>query len=179
MSILPFRSAVSGLASASVIMVVTLMTATCGCRPSGLPVQYVEGAVSLDGKPLSGATIAFQPLTADGLPAYGGTDAKGIYRLTTTRGGRRDGGALVGEYAITVSKWGNRLEDLPAEPDPGDTVAMAEWLRKKDALERLPHDYIVPKRYGDPKTSGLTASVKQGRNTGAAFVFELTSDSPK
>lgn len=179
MSPLSFRSAVSGLASASLIVVVTLVAATCGCRPTGLPVQYVEGAVSLDGKPLSGATIAFQPLTADGLPAYGGTDAKGIYRLTTTRGGRRDGGALVGEYAITISKWRNRLEDLPAEPDPGDTVAMADWLRKKDALERLPPDYIVPKRYGDPKTSGLTASVKQGRNKGAAFVFELTSDSPK
>ncbi len=154
-----------------------LIVTAAGCGQSGPAVQYVEGRVLLDGAPVSGATVNFQPLTPEAMPAYGGTDAEGIYRLTTTRGGRRDGGALAGDYAITISKWRNRLEDLPAEPDPSDTTALSEWMRKKEALERLPPDYIVPKRYGDPKTSCLTASVKQGRNTGEAFVFELSSES--
>jgi len=37
-------------------------------------------------------------------------------------------------------------------------------------------EYLVPKAYGDAKTSGFTASVKKGRNTGDAFRFDLKSD---
>jgi len=36
--------------------------------------------------------------------------------------------------------------------------------------------YLVPRAYGDSKTSGLKATVKKGRNSGTDFQFDLTSD---
>jgi hypothetical protein len=127
-------------------------------------VAFVEGLVLLDGEPVAGAMVGFSPVSA-GLPAFGKTDAAGVFHLTTARGGAEGRGAMVGEYAVTITKWRNRMEGI-TEPNP---ALEAE-------LSKLPPDYIVPKAYGDKATSGLNATVKPGRNVGPEFRYELKSD---
>jgi hypothetical protein len=176
-SALPARAAKSPLGAEAIVfgsLMLVVVGLMAGCGRSGPDVQFVEGIVRLDGTPIANAVVDFRPLQETSLAATGSTDASGRYRLTSTRGGKRGGGALVGDYAVTISKWRNRMEDIP-EPDPSDTAARTEWDRKVRAIGDLPPDYIVPKRYGDHSTSGLTATVKPGRNTGPAFTFELTS----
>jgi hypothetical protein len=148
-----------------------------GCGRKGPAVEFVEGTVLLDGEPVTGADVGFSAVTA-GLSAYGRTDSVGKFRLTTGQGGRRLGGAPVGEYVVTVIKWRNRLEELGPQPDPSDGNAAGKWQAEADRLNSLPPDYIVPKAYGDKATSPFKATVKKGRNTGPAFTFDLTSDPP-
>lgn len=58
------------------LLIVLLLTFT-GCSSNQF--GSVSGTVTLDGKPLSGATVEFSP--ADGSPAYGVTDEEGRYQL--------------------------------------------------------------------------------------------------
>ena len=146
-----------------------------GCRRSGPDVQFVEGVVTLDGAPLAGADVGFSPVQG-GMPSFGRTDARGVFHLSTVRGGARGQGAVVGDYAVTVSKWRNRLDALGPRPDPADAAASAAWSRQEEEIAKLPPDYIVPKAYGDKATSGLKATVKPGRNVGPEFRFELKGD---
>ena len=66
-------------------------------------------------------------------------------------GGAATPGIVPGRYAIAVSKL--------------DTAAIATTF--------APPKDVLPKKYGDPKTSGLTADVAMGREND--FVFALTS----
>lgn len=64
-----------------VLRVTSLLLISClaftGC--SGNQFGGVSGTVTLDGKPLAGATVEFSP--AGGSPAYGVTDDEGRYKL--------------------------------------------------------------------------------------------------
>jgi hypothetical protein len=83
----------------ALVILPILMLSIAGCgRPS---VVKVEGVVTLDGKPLPGATVSFMPAhEGQGQLASGRTDADGSFRLTTFR---TDDGALPGEYKIIVT----------------------------------------------------------------------------
>lgn len=159
----------------SSMLAVCLSIVAVGCSRTGPMVEFVEGTVRLDGQPLEGADVGFSPVTG-GLVAYGRTNSAGAFRLTTAQGGKKFGGAPAGEYAVTVIKWRNRLDDLGPNPDPSDADAAGKWQAEAERLMSLPADYIVPKAYGDKATSPLRATVKKGRNTGPDFMFELSSD---
>jgi hypothetical protein len=147
------------------------MAAVCGCS-RGPAVQYVEGMVTLDGKPVEGAIVTFTP-SGPGLGAAGTTDASGVYRLNPLTG-RAGGGTLVGEYLVGVRKW--EYQDPGPAPDPSDQKAYAAWQDKSLRASRREPTYITPQAYGDAATSGLKATVKKGRNTGDGFSFDLRSD---
>jgi len=152
-------------------MLALSMAGTFGCS-RGPAIQYVEGVVTLDGQPVDGAIVTFTP-SGPGLGAAGTTDASGVYRLNPLTG-RAGGGTLVGDYLVAVRKW--EYEEPGPPPDPSDQKAYAVWQQKSmDAASREP-TYITPKAYGDAATSGLKATVKRGRNTGADFIFDLKSD---
>lgn len=152
-------------------ILVLSMAAIWGCS-RGPAVQYVEGLVTLNGKPVEGAIVTYTPSGA-GLGAAGTTDASGVYRLNPLTG-RAGGGTLVGDYLVAVRKW--EYPDPGPAPDPSDQKAYTVWQEKSlKAASREP-TYITPKAYGDAATSGLRATVKKGRNTGAAFSFDLSSD---
>ena len=103
----------------------------------------MRGQVRLDGKPLADAVIVFHPLTEQALPApqpLAFADAEGRFALTTVR---KDDGALIGDYAITI--------ELRAPRAAGE-----ETVRDGKNL--------LPSRYAKPATSGLRYQVVAGNN---------------
>ena len=84
------------------------MVACLGCGTgSDLPdLGYVEGGVSLDGKPTAGVIIKFQPEA--GRPSYGETDGEGHYVLKYS--GDTEG-ALLGEHLVTISTYPERVPE--------------------------------------------------------------------
>ncbi len=95
----------------SLVPPLLLLLAGCG-GPHNL--ARVSGRVTLNGKPLSGAAVVFQPVAADNLnpgPGSGGfTDADGRYTLTLT--GTKTRGAVVGKHKVRIT--------LVPDSDPAD-----------------------------------------------------------
>ena len=162
---------ISAVSKIRLVMVALSMAVAWGCS-RGPAIQYVEGLITLDGKPVEGAIVTYTPSGA-GLGAAGTTDASGVYRLNPLTG-RAGGGTLVGEYLVAVRKW--EYQDPGPAPDPSDQKAYAIWQEKSLKAARQEPVYVTPQPYGDAATSGLKATVKKGRNTGAAFSFDLKSD---
>lgn len=160
-------------------VLVGLLGAVSGCWwQRGPDVQFVEGILTMDGSPLDGATVTFFPIDDAGLGAAGLSGPDGRYMLNSPRA-RLRGGALAGAYAITVTKYEDATSTFrTAAPDPAaDPQAFAKWQAEfDDHLRRSadkPPRLLTPKEYSETKSSGLTATVKPGRNT---IDFELKSD---
>jgi hypothetical protein len=138
-----------------------------GCNQSAAPPTYpVRGTVTYQGKPLTGAAVAFM---ADGASrvATGKTDDTGSFQLTTFQ---ENDGAVPGSHVITVKKYQTDPPALPVAPPDGSvspadeakyTAAMARWLETAKIA--------VPKKYTDQRTSDLRQEVVAGEN-----VFEIT-----
>jgi hypothetical protein len=121
----------------------------CGGRGT-LP---CSGVVTLDGKPLADAAVAFLPKSG-GPPATGRTDAEGRFTLTTPPDSP---GALPGDYAVTVAAF---------------TVKPPKQLKATDVYEQAPIEWRAPQRYSRPETSELTATIARGQQE---FPFALKS----
>ena len=132
------------------------MTLLCvaGCGGKGVyPTQPAGGVVTFDGAPLEGARVWLLPKSAEFLNApvlvrpQGLTGADGKFVLTTYY---TDDGAPAGEFDIIV---------LHGEVDPdGDSATPKSKAGKKN---RGP---VIPHKYKDGKTSGLSATIKSGEN---------------
>ena len=70
-----------------------------GCAESGPDVAPVTGRVTLDGQPMVGARLMFQPEAVGGSPSYGTTDGEGRYTLGYKRG---QPGAMPGWHSIRI-----------------------------------------------------------------------------
>jgi hypothetical protein len=154
-----------------------IIVAVVGCgKQTGPRVQFVKGIVRLDGQPLEGATVSLTPQAGGtGLPAYGMTTAGGEFVLTSARGGAVNAGAVAGDYLVTVKKM-----QVVREADIGVLITRQEYERQMrenvGLLGFQPEAAVVPKAYGMAETSGLRVTVKQGRNTGPEFSFDLRPD---
>lgn len=83
----------------SLLAVVSLVcVCLTGCGESGPDVATVKGTVTLDGEPLEGAMVTFQP--ENGRPADGTTDSQGQYELLYTAG---KPGAKIGKHTVTIT----------------------------------------------------------------------------
>ena len=148
-----------------------LLAATAGCDGRRTPVP-VSGTVTLDGKPVEGATVSFHLLGDDmeGHPATGQTDKTGTFRLTI---GNEDG-ARPGEYRVVVTKnvlAGPKLK-MPDFPDtPEGRNQRERFLWKHFGDDQLPYRNVLPDRYGDLKATPLTRDVPGD----APVHFPLTS----
>ncbi|MBN2294998.1 MAG: hypothetical protein JXM70_21395 [Pirellulales bacterium] len=110
-----------------------------------------KGRVTLDGRPVTDAAVAFTPV-GGGPMATGNTDAQGLFELQTTN----KPGAVVGEHRVTILK----MQESGYNPDGtvGPGGIRTQWL--------------VPQKYSMAATSGLTANVGK---SDAEHVFELSS----
>jgi hypothetical protein len=118
-----------------------------GCGPSRPETVPVSGRVTLDGRPVEGATVMFSP-EAEGRPATGTTDAEGNFTLKTFEPGD---GALLGKHRVTVTKVESSgvqadRDGLSGEIEPG-------------GIQRT---WIVPQHYSRAESSGLTVEVQPG-----------------
>jgi len=132
------------------------LVAVAGCGGERFPVAPVSGKVTLDGEPLAGARIGFEPRRQGESPnagpgSYGKTDAQGRYELTTLDG---RSGAVVGTHDVWIRTYQAKADRASGEPVP--------------AVEER-----VPARYNE--NSILTFEVPP-EGTDAAD-FELSSDS--
>ena len=96
------------------LVAVALLGGCGGGTPS------VSGVVTLDGKPVEGATVTFTPASGDGGGvggSYGKTDAQGRYSLKTVAADKA--GAAVGKHKVTISL---------SQPDPKNPEGAAKDL---------------------------------------------------
>jgi hypothetical protein len=90
-----------------------------GC--GGAKLAPVSGKVTLDGQPLAGATVSFQPIAPQGSTEAGPgssakTDDKGEYKLTTDKG---VDGAVVGKHRVIITCLQQQVGDSDARPPRG------------------------------------------------------------
>lgn len=146
-----------GLTLARSLMLVPLWAFCAGCgseevavdRPKTVP---VTGTISYQKKPLSGAKVAFVPVSTEGNGAVGQTNENGEFTLMTFE---PNDGARPGTYKVTVTKvevTGELTENSLAPP--GETKA------------------LLPEKFGVPRTSGLDAEVAEGKENKFEFNLE-------
>ncbi len=154
------------------LILCVVMSAACtmiGCGSRGPKVEFVEGAVLLDGKPIDNATVCFIPQassgdTPRGLTAVGRTKADGTFQLNAIAGARDAAGTAVGAYAITSVK-----QEGPPIPEPDASGYLPPAPPNMEVRD------VVPKVYGSPTTTPLRAEVNNGKNR---FQFKLISEQP-
>lgn len=86
------------------ILVLAPVCLLVGCFGSGKIVP-VSGVVTLDGEPLSGAVVGFEPIAQEGdleagYGSYAKTDDDGRYALRSLK---NEDGAMVGQHRVSVS----------------------------------------------------------------------------
>ena len=138
-------------------MIGVLVCLSTGCSGSKISVAYVEGIITFEDQPVSGATITFSPKESTGQTAVGYSNEKGVYKLST-QGGKDEGGAIPGEYLVAISK-----SNVPLVPLDQATYGQQTTGGGKPGVSPK-YDALIPKKYSNTTTSGLTATVSKGRN---------------
>jgi hypothetical protein len=141
-----------------------LATALCllcgGCggvsdRPVTAP---VEGTVTLDGKPLSGAIVTFWDTAGKNNPTAGNTDASGKYKLAGS-----NEGAQPGSYKVTVQHF-TALDGGPLKTSEG--LDREQLVQQGQAIQSL------PETYSDYVNSQLSAKVEVGKTNTVDFALK-------
>ncbi len=119
-----------------------------GCSKSPYAIAPVSGSVSLDGQPLVGGVVIFQPVAVKGLEAGPGStgrlDPMGQFRLSTING---TPGAVVGEHVVRI--YSRSPESAPV--NDSDSAATPK--------ERVPErfNYASELRFTVPKAGSAAA----------------------
>ena len=144
----PSRDTFVSRVGLAVLLVACLVCAAgCGRRPTLVP---VSGRVTLDGKPLEFGSVMIQPT---GGPAARGTiRPDGGFTVGTFAPGD---GAIVGPATVRVACY---EQQRPGAPPPQGELALGKSL--------------IPEKYTQFETSGLTATVAAGMGP---LAIDLTS----
>lgn len=117
------------------VVVAAVLTTVCGCGPSqDADLGLVRGTVKLDGAPMEGLVVMFEP--TDARLSTGATDASGQYELWYTS---KTKGAAIGEHVVRIEKSEN-----PEQEELGGALV------------------VIPDKYNVNST--LTAEVEAGEN---------------
>ena len=122
-----------------------------GCGGGGRPNSVtVTGQVLLDGQPLAGAAVMFTG-PEGGAPVTAVTDANGNFKLE----------AVIGLNKVAVAKTEGGGGAGEAELSPPDEMPSSPQVSS-----------VVPSKYANPATSGISVEVKPGMGP---VKIELTS----
>jgi hypothetical protein len=117
----------------------------------------VEGTLTVDGRPLPGATVIFMPVAKGGRSASGRTDEDGNFKLTTFS---TDDGALPGEYKVVVRVSEGSKETVGSDPSKLADKDKADFFKKmspkgreQDAAKKTRSP--IPEVYGDSDKTPL------------------------
>lgn len=128
------------LAASFCVLAVCLMVVYGHNGGGGPKLGKVAGTIKLDGEPLPGATVEFQPIAAEGSPSTAVTGTDGRYELMFLAG---KPGAMVGKHKVRITTY----QQLSSQ-DPGGPGEVPEKL---------------PPQYNSETT--LEKEVNSGRNT--------------
>ena len=139
-----------------------------GCAPQGgadRPATCpVTGTVTHNGQVVEGATVNFQ-LVDGARSAVGLTDVGGKYSLMTFEPGD---GAVAGEYKVKIVKYEGAAATGASPDEIGDDYVPPEEATGEQ--EPSGPRNLLPAKYADADSSGLTATVAEGDNS---FDFKL------
>lgn len=144
------------------IIVVALLLGCGGLEDTRPMRNSVSGMVTYQGTPVEEAIIVFRPVGSEGQTANGRTDATGAFKMGTYEG---TDGVVPGEYTVMISKLeatdsGKALPEDDPNYDPNPKVVEA------------PPENLLPEKYANAETSGLTVSVPEGEEV-TDLKFEL------
>ncbi len=135
--------------------------ALVGCGgTTPLPRGTAQGRVTLNGKPLTGATVVFES-KAVGVCQSAALDDDGRYEFVAYNAA----GLPAARYKVTVS--GGRFMK------PGEEIPRVTPAAKGVPLAARKPDAVVPDKYTKAESSGLSADVNAGDNP--PFDFDLKS----
>ena len=128
-----------------VLSLSVFLVSGCAKNDARLKTEMVEGTIHLDGVPLSEAMIVFHPLSGSEV-ASGRSKEDGTF-VVSSQNGAIGKGAVIGEYAVTVSKievtFSTNAEGLPSATE---------------GKEQIPSQYL------DKEKTPLKVEVKKGKN---------------
>ena len=139
-----------------------LLLMSVGCSDSGNLVGLVkcEGTVTYNGSPLADAMLTFHPDGggSDARAAGASADSSGKFEVTTLKSEDAIG---PGNYKVKIVKF-EEYGELPSKVanDDGEMVQPAR-----------PQKNTLPKKYENPNSSGLTATIEKGNKATLTFVL--------
>ena len=156
------------LIAVSYVLFPVLVLGLSGCQKNPLGLAPVNGTVTLDNEVVSGATVTFHPVSADGLVASGRTENDGTFVLNTAGGGDVMG-AKPGEYLVTIVKKEGFYGEIAPRSAEQQSGKPAEYIPTPAAAPKS--ESLLPKKYGNKDTSELKVNVTKGKNV---CTFALT-----
>lgn len=135
------RAATAHCFTASVSVALMLASVGCGPPANEFPTAPARGIVTYDGAPVPMGTVMLTP-TGNGPPATGNIAEDGTFVLKTYG---EDDGAVLGDHGVTITAL-----------DIGDG--------SPEDINSAPKE-LVPPKYGNANTSGLSATIVEGENT--------------
>ncbi|MDR3181607.1 MAG: hypothetical protein LBT89_01590 [Planctomycetaceae bacterium] len=138
----------------TITLLLPLLLLAAGCNNYGLKgLSPVKGTIMSNGTPLEGVIVSCFPVTptSEARTATARSAADGTFALTTLK---PNDGAFPGEYRVALSK---NLASM--------TFRQVQELGGLGIREpRVDTADAVPEKYRNAETSGLTLTVKAGRN---------------
>jgi hypothetical protein len=128
----------------------------------------IVGTLTLDGEPIAGASVVLHPRDRkNGIVAGGITDRQGKFTVTTGTAPMANG-AVPGEYDVTFQKI-----EVESTARSVEIMQPAPATLPPRSVQASSRKYVIPQKYGNPRTSGQFIVVEP--NGANIFSFEITT----